>query len=353
MAHSEPPYLFAAADQKYFSHYLEKKVSENYRFFILIDENTKKYCYKKLIKDFPVLADAKEIIIKSGEKEKTLETCNYIFTKLIENHADRYSILINLGGGVITDMGGFAASVYKRGIAFCNVPTSLLAMVDAAVGGKTGLDFDGLKNAIGCFNIAEKTYIDPGFLNTLPERHLRSGYAELFKIALVSDKLLWKKLMKLDFKTITDSQDIIKKAVELKNHIVMQDPTEKGFRKVLNFGHTIGHAVESYSLMHDKKPLLHGEAIAIGMICESWLSYKTMALPEKDLEQISTKLIECFGKVKLVAEKMNLLKLMQNDKKNRKQVKSFSLLSGIGIPSIDCLPSDRLITESLDFYLNL
>lgn len=346
-------YLFAKTEKNNFSKYLENKLSEDSSIFILLDENSKKHCKKKLLEDFSILENAGEILIKSGEKNKSLETCNKIWLKLIENHADRNSLLINLGGGVITDLGGFAAASYKRGIAFCNVPTSLLGMIDAAIGGKTGLDYEGMKNVIGSFSFAEKTYIDPEFLSTLPERHMRSGFAELLKIALVSDKLLWKKLKLQNFNDIMDHQDVIIKAVTLKNNIVKDDPFEKNVRKKLNFGHTIGHAVESYSLLHDKKPLLHGEAVAIGMICESWISKKKKYLSGSELDEIIYKLFKYTLSFKFKTDADGILKLMRDDKKNSGQKINFTLLNGIGDARIDNFIDEKLINESLIFYNNL
>ncbi len=348
-----PAYLFAETGKDNFRIYLDNKHSADSSIFILMDENSKKHCKKKLLEDFPILAHAGEILIKSGEKNKNLETCNKIWLKLIANHADRHSLLINLGGGVITDLGGFAAASYKRGIAFCNVPTSLLGMIDAAIGGKTGLDYDGMKNVIGSFSFAENTYIDSQFLSTLPERHMRSGFAELLKIALVSDKLLWKKLKLQNIKDIMDHPDLIIKAVTLKNNIVKDDPFEKNVRKKLNFGHTIGHAVESYSLLHDKKPLLHGEAVAIGMICESWISKKKKYLSGSEMDEIIYKLFKYTLSYKFKTDVEGILKLMRDDKKNSGQKINFTLLNLIGDAKIDNFIDEKLIKESLLFYSNL
>lgn len=347
------PYLYAPADNNSFGKYLKEKLSGHTGIYILLDENTKKFCKDPLLSIFPELEAAKEILIRSGEQQKNLETCNNLWLKLIENHADRHSLLINLGGGVITDLGGFAAASYKRGITFCNIPTTLLGMTDAAVGGKTGLDYEGMKNIIGSFSFAEKTYINPEFLKTLPERQLKSGFSELLKIALVSDKPFWKKLKPLNYSDIPDRSDLIKKAVGLKCNIVSEDPLEKNVRKKLNFGHTIGHAVESYSMMHDKKPLLHGEAVAIGIICESWISNKKCGLPDLQLLEIQEKMVSACGKQKFKFEKNGLMEFIKNDKKNDKGKNNFTLLPGIGVACIDNYLNDDVIIEALDYYNSL
>jgi len=347
------PYLYAPADNNAFGNYLKQKFSGHEGIYLLMDENTKKHCKGPLLSMFPELETAKEILIPAGEQQKSLETCNNLWLKLIANHADRHSLLINLGGGVITDLGGFAAASYKRGIAFCNIPTTLLGMIDAAIGGKTGLDYEGMKNIIGSFSFAEKTFINPGFLRTLPERQLKSGFSELLKIVLIADKAFWKKLKPLKYPDTTDQPDLIKKAVGLKCKIVSEDPLEKNVRKKLNFGHTIGHAVESYSMMHDKKPLLHGEAVAIGIICESWISMRECGLPESQLREIQEKITSACGKQKFKFEKAALISFIKNDKKNKKGKNNFTLLPAIGEACIDNFLKDEVIVEALDYYNSL
>lgn len=347
------PYLYAPADNNAFGNYLKQKFSGHEGIYLLMDENSKKHCKEPLLSMFPELEAAKEILIPAGEQEKNLETCNNLWLKLIANHADRHSLLINLGGGVITDLGGFAAASYKRGIAFCNIPTTLLGMIDAAIGGKTGLDYEGMKNIIGSFSFAEKTFINPVFLKTLPERQLKSGFSELLKIALISDKPFWKKLKPLNYPDIMDHPDLIKKAVGLKCKIVSEDPLEKNVRKKLNFGHTIGHAVESYSMMHDKRPLLHGEAVAIGIICESWISSQECGLTGPQLQEIQEKIISACGKQKFKFEKAGLMKFIKNDKKNKKGKNNFTLLPAIGEACIDNFLNDDVIVEALDYYNSL
>jgi 3-dehydroquinate synthase len=350
---SFPSCLFAPDDRDAFNHYLVKKKLSGCRFFILVDKNTKKHCVDKLIHSFPVLENQNIIKVPAGEENKTLDTCVHIWETLAKEYAERNSMLINLGGGVITDIGGFTASVYKRGILHCNVPTSLLGMVDAAIGAKTGIDFAGLKNILGTFRHAGITYVDPAFLQTLGDDHMRSGFAELLKIALVADKELWLQLQNLHYKDIPGNTDIIAEAVKLKEKIVDKDLLEHGLRKILNFGHTIGHAVESFSIEHDKKPLLHGDAVAIGMICETWISNKVTGLPDAVMKQIIDKIVGVSGKFKLKIKGKEFMRMLHNDKKNAGSKIMFTLLKSIGEASFDNHFDDNLIFDSLKFYSNL
>ena len=230
---------------------------------ILVDENTKKECLYKL----PNLEEPIIIEIPSGERNKNITTCNLIWEELTNNKFDRDSILINLGGGVIGDIGGFCASTYKRGIDFIHIPTTLLAMADGSIGGKLAIDFNNLKNQIGLFTNPKSVIIDPDFLDTLPEDQLISGFAEIVKHALISDKNLWETIKATPFKKLA-WEEIITISAELKNRIILNDPKEKGERKKLNFGHTFGHAIESYYL-EKGAPILHGEGIFMGMILET------------------------------------------------------------------------------------
>ncbi len=232
---------------------------------VIVDENTFKYCYPSIK---PFLEKHNIIKIKSGESQKNLETCQKIWQAMTDNELDRHSIVINLGGGVIGDMGGFCASTYKRGIDFIQIPTTLLSQVDASVGGKLGIDFQGLKNHIGVFQIPNAVLIDADFLKTLSYNELRSGFAEVIKHCLIMDGKKWDEIRRKDFEE-QELEDLIAHSVNIKQHIVEADPTEKGLRKILNFGHTLGHAIETYFLGKPKLHLLHGEAIAAGMICEA------------------------------------------------------------------------------------
>jgi len=293
---------------------------------ILVDENTKRDCLPKL----PKLDKSLIIEIKSGEQNKNISTCNFIWQQLTKHNFDRNSLLINLGGGVIGDMGGFCASTYKRGIDFAQIPTTLLAMVDASVGGKLGIDFDGLKNQIGIFLNPKTVLVAPEFLKTLDKNQLVFGFAEVVKHALIADKYFWNHLTKTELQDLI-WEDIIKTSVEIKNKIVLLDPFEKGERKKLNFGHTFGHAIESYYLQKDT-PVLHGQAIALGMLIESKMS----DLTELEKGEITEFILSHFT-LPYNPAKNQLIEFMQNDKKNKVGKINFSLLEGIGNCSIDNL----------------
>jgi len=293
---------------------------------ILVDENTKRDCLHKL----PKIENALVIEIKSGEEFKNISTCNFIWEQLTINNFDRNSLLINLGGGVIGDMGGFCAATYKRGLEFIHIPTTLLAMVDASVGGKLGIDFKGFKNQIGLFNNPKAVLISPEFLETLAESELKSGFAEVVKHALISDNSLWVKLKNTPF-TDLDWEDIIDTSVKIKNKIVLVDPFEKGERKKLNFGHTFGHAIESYYL-EKGTPISHGEAVFMGMILETEIS----DLSETEKNEIKNYILSNFA-LPYTPKKSYLHKFLINDKKNQEGKINFTLLSGIGNCSFDKL----------------
>ena len=293
---------------------------------VLVDENTKRDCLFKL----PQIENALIIEIKSGEKYKNLNTCNFIWEQLTTNNFDRNALLINLGGGVIGDIGGFCAATYKRGLEFIHIPTTLLAMVDASVGGKAGIDFKGFKNQIGIFNNPNAVLIYPKFLETLAENELKSGFAEVVKHALILDKSLWLKLKNTPF-TDLDWEDIIDTSVQIKNKIVLADPFEKGERKKLNFGHTLGHAIESYYL-EKRTPISHGEAVFMGMILETKISN----LSETDKNEIKNYVLSNFA-LPYTPKKSSLHKFLKNDKKNQNGKINFTLLNGIGNCSLDNL----------------
>jgi 3-dehydroquinate synthase len=320
--------------------------------FVLVDDNTYLHC-------LPVLKEKTGrtfdhiVRITPGEAHKTLETCQKIWNFLFDHNADRKSLLINLGGGVIGDMGGFCASTYMRGIAFIQIPTTLLAQVDASIGGKTGIDYHQLKNSIGLFQNPIAVYINPIFLRTLPDDHTRSGYAEIVKHGLIQDALLFEKILRI--KTLDDISwvNLIGPSLHVKKRVVEKDPLESGFRKVLNFGHTIGHALESVRLDKDQ-PLLHGDAVAFGMITEGFLSQRFGTLPETELETISQYILSIFGKVRFQSADVTLmLTKMRSDKKNEYQQINFSLLSELGKAEINRSFTDDQIIESFDYYLNL
>ncbi len=324
---------------------------KNYsKIFFLVDENSEKYCLPLLVEKLD-LTDYDLIEVTSGEENKNIDFCIGIWRMLIDFGADRNSLLINVGGGVITDMGGFAASTFKRGIDFVQIPTTLLSQVDASVGGKTGIDMEHLKNIIGTFTQPKAVFIDTNFLKTLPERQLISGFAEMLKHGLIADRNYFYLLKEASPQNILPS--LIHHSVQLKNKVVLQDPEEKGLRKILNFGHTIGHAVESFSLQNDTIPLSHGEAIAIGMICEAFLSTRKNGLPAEELQEI-VQLFNTFYKKYPIKEASlpAIIELMKSDKKNTSGKINCSLLTQIGQCAIDCFCTEDELCNSLKFYLN-
>jgi len=293
---------------------------------ILVDENTKRDCLNKL----PNFENSIVIEIQSGEENKNISTCNFIWEQLSKNNFDRNALLINLGGGVIGDIGGFCASTYKRGIDFVQIPTTLLAMVDASVGGKLGIDFDGLKNQVGLFVNPKIVIINPEFLKTLDKNQLVFGFSEVVKHALIADKEFWNTILETPFDKLNWNY-IIEKSVQIKNNIVLNDPREKGERKKLNFGHTFGHAIESYYLQKGT-PVFHGQAIALGMLLESKMS----DLTEIEKGEITEFILSNFT-LPYNPAKNKLIQFLLNDKKNKAGKINFSLLEGIGNCSIDNL----------------
>lgn len=293
-----------------------------------------------------------EIIeIEPGEGMKTIATCVELWTLLTEMGADRKSLLINLGGGVITDLGGFVASTFKRGIDFVHIPTTLLGMVDAAIGGKNGVDLGLLKNQVGTITNPKLLIIDSAYLATLPQREMRSGLAEMLKHGLIQDKNYWEQFLDLSQLDSSQLDTLIYRSVEIKNSIVTQDPTENGIRKALNFGHTLGHAIESHFLTTEK-PLLHGEAIAIGMILEAYLSYEKGLLSKEDYHQIKYVLSDLFEVVTMTQNDIDvLLEYMIHDKKNEYGKVQFALLEGIGNISLNQGADNEMISRAFKDYL--
>ncbi len=324
------------------------KKQKHSQYFILCDENTLKHCLPVLISKCKTLNKAEIIEIESGESSKNIVVCSQIWQTLIDFNADKNSLIINLGGGVVSDLGGFIAATYKRGIDFINIPTSLLAMADAGVGGKTGIDFAGVKNSIGTITQPHGVFVYPDFLKTLSQKHFNNGLAEIYKIALVSDKTFWKKLSaQNEFK---NSEEIIQKSIHLKNTIVKKDPYEKNIRKALNFGHTIGHAIEAV-LLGTKHELLHGEAILVGIICESMISARKKLISKIECLNILNIILDRFTFSPILPAFFNpILNAVQNDKKNNKGNINCVLLNGIGKYKINVDVSAKQIEESLEFY---
>ncbi|MDO3644195.1 3-dehydroquinate synthase [Mucilaginibacter sp. L3T2-6] len=322
------------------------------RSFILTDEHTSVHCLPLVQAAFAGEENFDIIEINSGEENKNIDFCIGIWKMLIDFEADRKALMINLGGGVITDMGGFAASTFKRGIDFVQVPTTLLSQVDASVGGKTGIDMDNIKNIIGTFTQPKAVFISEEFLKTLPPRQILSGTAEMLKHGLIMDAAYWQALKNSDLSKPTP--ELIYRSVEIKNEVVIQDPKEKGIRKALNFGHTIGHAVETNSLINDKDPLTHGEAIALGMICEAYLSYKKTGLRADELDEIAKVVLGLYPKYNLAAtDYKQQCAIMLKDKKNQNGKINCTLLTRIGECSLDNICTEEELCESLAYYAGL
>ena len=314
---------------------------------VLADNHTFRFCYPELK---PLLPKHTLIRIKSGEEQKHIATCELIWDALTRANFDRHALVLNLGGGVIGDMGGFCAATYKRGISFVQLPTTLLAQVDASVGGKLGIDFRGFKNHIGVFQQPNAVLIDPHFLTTLPERELRSGFAEVIKHCLIADATMWDEIRRRDLAE-QDWTALITHSVAVKQRVVEQDPTEKGLRKILNFGHTLGHAVETYFLNLPRKRLLHGEAIAVGMIAEAFIAFEKKKIDQQLLNATEEYLFSVYGNVKLSDEDIEpILSLTVQDKKNRGNQVRMALLDGPGSCTFDIPVTTAEMRRGLDFY---
>ena len=323
---------------------------EHDRIFVLVDETTNKLCWS-LVKDYLCLKDAQTIIIGATDRRKNLDTLVHVWESLQQGKATRHSLLINLGGGMVTDLGGFAASTYKRGINFINVPTTLLAMVDASVGGKTGINFGGLKNEIGVFNDAEFVLLDTNWLRTLDEENIRSGYAEMLKHGLIADETMWAELINFNLAqpNLRQLASMLNKSVRIKERIVAEDPHEKGIRKALNLGHTFGHAFESWAMK--RHPILHGYAVAFGLIAELYLATTQTDFPAERMRQTVNFIRAYYGSLPITCNDYpELIELMHHDKKNRGNEINVTLLGGIGDIRIDQTITEEDIKEALDFF---
>ena len=320
--------------------------------FIITDTHSNEYCLPALLSFLAVGIPIEIVEFEDGENSKNIDTCVQIWNVLTELGADRKSLVINLGGGVVTDLGGFVASTFKRGIDFIHIPTTLLAMVDASVGGKNGVDLGSLKNQIGVINVPEMVLIDTTYLQTLPQNEMRSGLAEMIKHGLIQDKKYWEQFLDLSQSDFADFDMLIYRSIEIKNNIVLQDPTENGIRKALNFGHTLGHAIESYFLEHEHKDtLLHGEAIAAGMVLESYLSLQKQLVTDAEYEQIKLTLIGIFGVIDFKENDLNpILELLIHDKKNEYGTVQFALIDGIGNIKINQIVENELIIDAFKNY---
>ena len=325
--------------------------AEHDRLFVLTDTTTKQLCWP-VVQDYAIMKDAIMITIQPTDEAKTLETLATVWTSLQKGGATRHSLMINLGGGMVTDLGGFAASTFKRGMAYINIPTTLLSQVDASVGGKTGINFGGLKNEIGVFNYANSVILSSTFLRTLDTENMLSGYAEMLKHGLLSSKENWAELLTFDITTpdYATLQNLVAKSVAIKEQIVKEDPTEKGIRKALNLGHTAGHAIESLALK-EGRTILHGYAVAWGLLMELYLSARKCGFPAKEMHQMEAYIKEHYGKFLYECKHYETLyNFMSHDKKNQGGNINFTLLGGIGDIRINQTASQDEIEEMLDYY---
>ena len=325
------------------------------RIFILTDDNTRRLCLP-VVRHLDCLKGAEVIDIPSGDMQKDMHSVCHVWSELQRMGATRHSLMVNLGGGMVTDLGGFAASTFKRGIHFINIPTTLLAMVDASVGGKTGFNYGGLKNEIGVFANADCVIIDTTFLDTLDSENILSGYAEMLKHGLISDLEHWAALLRTEPLATQGRKDrqhlqaLLERSIEVKQHIVEEDPTEKGLRKALNLGHTVGHAFEAMALSR-QSPVLHGYAVAYGLVCELYLSVVKTGFPLEKMRQTVTFVNEHYGRMSIDCDDYPLLtELMTHDKKNTAGVINFTLLGDIGDIRINQTATTAEIAEALDFY---
>lgn len=324
---------------------------EHDRIFVLTDETTQQLCWPK-IKNFKALKNSTPIIIKATDTHKNLDTLSQVWQALSNGGATRHSLMINLGGGMVTDLGGFAASTFKRGIDFINIPTTLLAMVDASVGGKTGINFGGLKNEIGVFSDSRFVIINTQFLDTLDHDNICSGYAEMLKHGLISDERTWAELMTFDLDNpdLSQLQRMVAESIKVKERIVEADPHEHGIRKALNLGHTIGHAFESFA-MRRGTPILHGYAVAYGLISELYMSARKTAFPTDRMHQTVRFIRENYGTFNITCDDYpTLIELMHHDKKNTSGIINFTLLGNVGDIRINQTANEEEIKEALDFF---
>lgn len=321
------------------------------KLFVLADECTAQLCLP-LARETECLRDAEYITIGATDTHKTLETLAHVWKELGDKGGTRHSLMLNIGGGMVTDLGGFAASTFKRGIAYINIPTTLLAMVDASVGGKTGINFNGLKNEVGVFAPARSVLIDTAFLRTLDYQNTVSGYAEMLKHGLISTTEHWAELLEFDFNhsDYDALQTLVAKSVQIKENIVEQDPLEHGIRKALNLGHTVGHAFESLAL-EEGRPHLHGYAVAWGMVCELYLSHLKTGFPADKMRQTIRFIRETYGTFMFDCKHYDrLYQFMTHDKKNTSGIINFTLLGEVGDIRINQTATRKEIDEMLDFY---
>lgn len=331
---------------------LHLKQNKYSNLFIIVDSNTNDFCLPKFLPYLETDLTIEIIEFENGEINKNIDTCVQIWNVLTELGADRKSLVINLGGGVVTDLGGFVASTFKRGVDFINIPTTLLSMVDASVGGKNGVDLGNLKNQIGVFNLPVMVIVDTDYLETVPQNEMRSGLAEMLKHGLIFDQKYWEQFLDLNAIDYADFDALIYRSVEIKNEIVTLDPTEKNLRKSLNFGHTLGHAIESYFLESEEKTtLLHGEAIAVGMILESYISFDKKLITLEQYKEIKSTIQNIYDDIIFNENDIEpILELLIHDKKNEYGSIQFALIEGIGKIKINQSVENELILAAFNDY---
>jgi len=329
---------------------LKRDLNQYSKWILLTDDNTTRLCSDIFLRKLNLKPIAKFSILP-GEAYKNLGQVEKLYNLLLEKKLDRHAAIVNLGGGIVSDIGGYAAATFKRGIDYINIPTTLLAMVDASFGGKTGVNLNGVKNQIGCFHHPVQTLFDESFLESLPQKEMVSGYGEIIKHALIASSVLWKEINEYSsISKITDWTSIIKTSVEIKTTLVNKDPLEKSERKLLNYGHTIGHAIETLYNQSGKQ-ISHGHAIAIGMITETYISHKLLNFPEKIMNDIKKNIKSIYGNIPLNKEDYKpILELLKHDKKNTNGNVNFVLLRNLEKFQLDCKVSESLLIESLDYY---
>jgi 3-dehydroquinate synthase len=327
---------------------IDELISPKNTIFILMDENSKKYCFPLLKKS--ISFNYSVIVIKQGEQHKSFESLQYVLKQMEESEADKQSIIINLGGGVITDLGGFCASIYKRGVKYINIPTTVIAQTDAAVGGKTGIGFLGFKNNVGSFYVAEKIIIYKGFLKTLPSEIMYSSFSEIFKYALIGDTSLFKKMTEMQLENFNISNDVISGSLKIKTKYISIDPYDKEERKILNFGHTVGHAIES-AVNENGGTMHHGVAVALGLMVELDISRKIMGLPEKDF-QAAMKFLSYYKQfIPKAISRNRIFEIMKHDKKNKEGKLLLVLIDAIASPKYDVVVEEQIISHSIEKIL--
>jgi 3-dehydroquinate synthase len=325
---------------------LTEEVASHSATFILCDNNTNEHCVRFLLETIPALNEVPIIEIPEGEESKSLEIVAQLYEELLHHNADRQSLLLNVGGGVISDIGGFVASTYKRGIDFINIPTTVMAQVDAAMGGKCGIDLMAVKNAVGLFSWPKSVLVFTGFLNTLPEKELKSGFAEMLKHALIADAEYWEALSHVDPNEAAHVAVFVKRSNEIKSEITIADPNERSVRKKLNYGHTVGHAIESFFLAKSQ-PITHGNAVGWGIILENRIAVQLEILSSSIAQTIENRILGIFDPLPSFSkeEQEEIFQFMLNDKKNKNGLFHFSLITAIGQCSIQVEVTEEIARE--------